>query len=285
MVVIGIKYFHQVPGQVFLLHRLVVFSFVEMIQLKGVDRFCIPDPQAVDYIIAVAYDRKVHRHGQHGLIAFLNKLILAVLVLDFHIAAEFDSLGVLRTAKLKGIAILQPHIRHFYLIAILNLLLEHSIAVTDAASICRISKACQRVQKTCSQTSQTAVSKGRIRLLVFDHIQIQSDLLQCLFYLIIKGQVDQIVAQCSAHQKLHGHIIYDLRVFFVILFLRRDPCIHNRIFYCIAYSLEDLLLAGFLDLFAEKRTYIILYASDKEILVKISLGHNVPPFTAFLHLM
>ena len=147
-----------------------------MIQLKGIDRLCIPDPKTVDHVVAITHDRQIHRYSQYRLIPFLNKVVFAAFVLNPHIAAELDRLCVLRAAQLKGIAVLQPHIRHFHLIAILNFLFEHPVAVTDAAAVRRISKCCQRGQKAGCQTSQTAVAKSRIRLLIFDYIQIQPDL-------------------------------------------------------------------------------------------------------------
>ena len=254
-----------------------------MVQLEGIDRLCVPDPQAVDHVVAVAHHRKIHRHRQHRLIALLDETALAVLVLNPDVTSELDRLGILRTAKLERIAVLQPHIRNFHLITVLNFLFEHAVAVADAAAVRRIAQRRQRIQKAGCQTSQAAVSKRRIRLLILDHVQIQADLLQRVFHLIIEGQVDQVVAQSPSHQELHGHVVYDLRIVLLVFLLRRNPCIHDCILHCITYRLKDLLLSRFLNLFAEQRTYIILYASDKKILVKSSFGHRMPPFTAFLH--
>ena len=134
------------------------------------------------------------------------------MVLNTYISAEFDGLCIFRTTKLKRIAILQPHIRNFYLISIHNLLFEHTIAITDTTAISCIAECSKGIHKACCKTSQTTVTKGCIRLLVFDHVQIQSDLFQCFFYFIIECKVDQVVAQCTAHEELHGHIVYNLRI-------------------------------------------------------------------------
>ncbi len=199
MVVIGIKHFHQVTGQVLLLYRFVIFAFVKMVQFKRIDGFRVPDPQAVDYIVAVTYYREIHRHCQHGLISLLDEMILAVFILDSYITAELNGLCILRAAKLKRITVLKPHIRRFHLSAVDDLLLEHTVMITDTAAISRIAKGSQRIQKTCRQTSQAAVAQRRIRLLVFDYVQIQTDLFQSFFYFIIKSQINQIIAKGTAH--------------------------------------------------------------------------------------
>ena len=282
MVVIRIKHFHQVTRQVLLLHCLIVLTLVKAVQLKGINSFCIPDTQGIDNIVAVTYNRKIHRHSQNGLILLLNKMILAVLVLNPYIAAELNSLCIFRTAKLKRIAVLQPHIRHLYLVSVCNLLFEHSITVADTAAVSCIAQSRQGIQKACCQSSQTSVAKSRVRLLILNDIQIQANLFQSFLHFIVKGQINQVVSQSAAHQKLHRHIVYNLWIFFLIFLLGGNPCIHNRILDCIAYRLENLLIACLLNLFSEKCTYIIFYASDKKLFVKDSFRHSIPPFTVFL---
>ena len=109
----------------------------------------------------------------YGLIALLDKMVLAVLIdLYVYVAAELDDLRVLRTAELKGIAVHKPVVGNFFLISVLNFLLEHTIAVTDTAAVCRITQGCQRIQEASCQSSQTAISQSCIRLLILDYVQI-----------------------------------------------------------------------------------------------------------------
>ena len=68
---------------------------------------------------------------------------MLLIILHTHIATEFYDLRILRTAQLKRVAILEPVIRYFYLITILDFLLEHTVTVTDTATVCGISKRCK----------------------------------------------------------------------------------------------------------------------------------------------
>ena len=170
MVVIGIKHFNNGLCQIFLLHCLLVVAPVKGIQIKGIDRLCIPDPQCIDYIVTVADHRQVIGNGSYGLIAVLYKVVHAVSVFNPHITAEFYLYRVLRTSDLKGIAVFQPVVRNLYLIAVFNLLLEHAVFIADAAAIGRISQGRQGIEEAGCQTAQTAVSKSCIRFLILNHI-------------------------------------------------------------------------------------------------------------------
>ncbi len=146
--------------------------------------------------VVVTHDGNIEGNGQNGLIALLNELFVVLLiVLHTHITAEFYLFGVLRTAKLEGVAVFQPVIRHLYLITVFNFLFEHTVTVTDAAAISRIVQGCQRIQEAGSQTAQTTVTKSRIRLLVLNDVQVKAQLIQSFFYLVIFCQVDQVVTQ------------------------------------------------------------------------------------------
>ncbi len=113
--------------------------------------------------------------------------------------AELNHLCVLRPAKLKGIALCQPVIRHFHLESIPYFLLEHAVTITDAASVRRISKRCKGIQEACCQTSQTAVTQSRIRLLILYDINIKSQFFQNFFYTLVCFQVDHIITQSTSH--------------------------------------------------------------------------------------
>ena len=105
--------------------------------------------------------------------------------------------------QFKRIAVNQPVVRHLYLIAVTNFLTEHTIAVTDAAAISRIAKRCKRVQKAGCQTSESAVSKSCIRLLILNQIDVYAQFLKRLRCLIIRAEVYHIVAKRTSHQKFH----------------------------------------------------------------------------------
>ena len=172
MVVIWVKNVADILGKVLLLNCFSVITFVKQVKLELTDGLCIPDPQGIDDLVVVSHDRHIVRNSQHRLVSLLYEIVSACsrVIFYFHIAAEFYFFGVFRTAKLEWIAVFQPVIRYFHLESVLDLLFEQTIMVTDAAAVSTVSKGCQGIQETCCQSSQTAVSKSRVRLLVFDHI-------------------------------------------------------------------------------------------------------------------
>ncbi|SCH33629.1 Uncharacterised protein [uncultured Clostridium sp.] len=188
MVVVGVQNLYQQLRQVFFLYGLLIIALVEGVQAEGIHGLCVPDTKGIHYVIAIAYYRKVAGDSPYGLIALLDKMVLAVLIdLYVYVAAELDDLRVLRTAELEGIAVHKPVVGNFFLISVLNFLLEHTIAVTDAAAVCRITQGCQRIQEAGCQSSQTAISQSCVRLLILDYVQIAAQLLQSFLYFVIIG--------------------------------------------------------------------------------------------------
>ncbi len=196
---------------------------------------------------------------------------------NIYITAEFYNLGVLGTAQLKGIAVLQPLVGNFQLIAVFDFLLEHSIMVADTAAVCHIAQGRQRIQEASRQSAKTAVSQRRIRLLILNQVQITAQLFQGFFHAVIKCQVNQVIAQGPAHQKLHGHIIYDLRIFLLYHLLGGQPGVNHRILGRQRYRMKNLLLRGLLHISSVKGFYIVHYTSFEHFLVKRSLAHVASP--------
>ena len=177
MVIVGVKHLHDISCQILLLHRLLVVALVKGIELEALDRLRIPDAQCVHNAVAVAHDGEVKRNRLHGLIALLEEVISAIFIrAHIYITAKLDDLCVLGAAQLKRIAVLQPVVGNLHLIAVADLLLEHTVTVTDAAAVCRVAQSCKGIKEACRKTSQAAVTQCCVRLHVLDHIQIQSQL-------------------------------------------------------------------------------------------------------------
>ena len=279
MIVIGIENLHNISCQVFLLHSLSVISLVEGIQLEALYRLCIPDSQSIYNAVAISYNREIKGNCPDCLIILLLKAASAILItVHGNVSAEFYQLCIFRSAQFKGISVFQPVIRHFYLITVLDFLLEHTIAVTDAAAVSRVSKGCQRIQETCSQSSQTAVSKGCIRLLVLHQIQIQSQLVKCLSDCLLCLQVNDIIAKGTTHQKFHGHIIYHFGVLLFVSLLGINPVIHNLILDGKADSLKNLLHVSLLQILTIQGFHVINNTSFEKVLIKL-----FPAFYLFFH--
>ena len=63
---------------------------------------------------------------------------LAVLIEPHvHMAAELHVAGMLDLAHFPDVAILQPYIRHFHLLIVLDLLFEQTVLIADAVAMSR----------------------------------------------------------------------------------------------------------------------------------------------------
>ena len=205
MIVIRIKDINDQFCKVFLLYRFVIISSVKLIQLEICDWFCIPYTQCIYYMVTISNDRHIIWNCHNRLVILLNEYIFTCcrIFLKTDISTKAYFFCVLFTANFKRISFFQPVIRNLYLISIFDFLFEHSVTVTDSTSVCRIVQCCKRIKETCCKTSKTAVSKSRIRLLVFNHVQINIHLFQCFFYIFICCHVDEVVSKCTSHKELH----------------------------------------------------------------------------------
>ena len=133
----------------------MVISSVKLIKLEVRDRLGIPHAQCVDYVVAVTNDRHIIRDRQNRLVVLLDKFVFSRLrvFLKTDISSETYFLCILFSAELEGVSFLEPVIRNLHLIAVLDLLLEHSIAVADAAAVCRIIQCCEGIQEACGESS------------------------------------------------------------------------------------------------------------------------------------
>ena len=240
-----------------------------MFQIKCCDRFRIPDTQSIYHIVAVTDDGEIVGDGTNSLIIFLFVMRAALfIVFNVCITTETNFFCIFFTADFKRIAILQPVIRNFLLVTVFNFLFEHTVFVTNTASICRISQRCQRIQEACSQTAQTAVTQSVVSFGIFNHIQIQSQFFQSRFYNFGSLQVDDVIAKCTAHQEFHGQVVYHFGILLIICFLGSHPLFNDCFFQCICNCIENLLLACIVNGFSVKVFQIVLDFSFESFFIQ-----------------
>ena len=273
MVIVGIKHLDNISGKVLLLHRLTVITLVKGIQLEYLHGLSIPDTKGIHDAVAVSHDGKIKGNGSHCLVILLHEARITILIrIHGHMSAKLHHLCILRSAKLERIAVLQPVVGYFYLITVLDGLLEHTIAIADTASVCRVAQSSQGIQEACCQSAQTTVAQCCIRLLILHQIQIKSQLVQCLANGLGSLQVNNIIAKSTTHQKLHGHVVNHLGILLLIGLLGLDPVIHDLILDCKGCSLKYLLRSSLLHVLAVQSSHIIDYTSLEKILVKLQIA-------------
>ena len=279
MIVVRVENLGQRLCQILLLHCLVIIPLVKGIQRKIIDGLRIPDAQRVHKAVAVAHDRHVVGDGLDGAVALLPEHDPSVCrLIGGHVAAEVHLLGVLGPAKLKRVAVLEPVVRNLHLIAVADLLLEHPVAVADAAAVGGIVQGCEGVQETCRKASEAAVAQSRIRLLVLDLVDVKAELCEGLLHRRKGLQVDQVVAEGAAHQELHGEVVQGLRVRLLKCLLGSHPVVDDLILQSIGGCLKHLLLCGLRHLSAVHGADVVLHAPLEEVLVESQLHffHSSP---------
>ena len=200
MIIVGIQHLYQVTGQVGILYRTIVITTIECIQRELLLRLCIPHHQGIYDAVVISHDWHIIWHRQYGIVVLMNELGIAVrLLLCTYISAELHLTGIFRTLQFEWVTVAQPVIRHLMLVSVHDLLFEHTIVVMDTCTIGRIAKGGQRIQEAGSQSTQTTVTKSRIRLFILNGIDVVTQFIQCLFYRIIGAQVDQVIPQCTTH--------------------------------------------------------------------------------------
>ena len=136
VVVIGVEDFHDVLCQIVLFNGLSVIALIKGIKLEALYRLSIPDTKGIYYAVSVAHYGHVIGDGVYGLIAVLDKVVTSVAVcLNPYKATELNLFLIFPSPEFEGIAVTKPVIGDLQLIAVLYLLLEHAVAVSDTAAV------------------------------------------------------------------------------------------------------------------------------------------------------
>ena len=101
----------------------------------------------------------------------------------------------------------KPRVGLFILEAVFKGLMEQAEMVPQSYTVSRQAECCQRIQKAGSQTTKTAVAKGWLRLDFFDVRQALACSREGCAGFIVEPQIDQVVGQQLADQKLGADII------------------------------------------------------------------------------
>ena len=142
-------------------------------------------------------------------IHMIEMQIAILIAMDFHIAPELHIHGMLQLAYFPRIADPHPHIRNFYLVAlIVNFLTEQTALIADAVSIHRQVLCCRTVHETRCQSAQAAIAKSCIPFHGSQVLIIDPQFFQSLGDNVIDAEVPEIACQHSAEQKLHGEVVH-----------------------------------------------------------------------------
>jgi len=211
--IVGVEHHGDVFRLVLARHRFGVAAGIELaqVELGGCRRF--PEPQGVDRAVAISGHRYVVGYGEHvvGIDPADAQLAVAVTVI-LAPAAVMDPLGVFCALQFPRIAAAQPLVGLLHLLAVLYLLAEHAVLVTDAVTGDRQLQGGATVEETGRQPPQAAIAEPGIVLRIHQLLKFEAETMERLFDAFRQPQVEDGVSQGSPHEEFEGEVVAPLAV-------------------------------------------------------------------------
>ena len=147
----------------------------------------------------------------------------------FNVAVEMNLDSLLRYLLEPNLAAGQPEVGQLRLPAVHQLLAEDAVFIAQGVTDRRIALRGQTVEEARGQTAQAAVAKTRVRLLLIEIVQLDAHLRESLAEIGFQPEVEQVIFERTAHQKLHAEIIDLLGVGFFRIHLRLRAALAEQI--------------------------------------------------------
>jgi len=204
-IVVGVKNLGEVFRQHFVLNRLNVRPFVEVIKVEFVIGPRRPEPQGVD-AVAVSDDRQIVR-DPHDLFG-LDPAPLHPAVGDaLDPSAEMDDLGVFRPRHFPGRALFEPVVRFLDLLAVHNPLLEDAVVITQPVPHAGQVERRHGIQEAGGEPAETAVAQSGVDLDVAQGVPVDAVIRKRLLAERVHFQVDDIVAEQAPDQEFERQVV------------------------------------------------------------------------------
>ena len=228
--VVRIKDLRNRFGEFHILHSGEVVTVVEVSEAEFVGALGAPKAEVVHRVVAVARNRRIVRESDHVVLRFPTVAELALFIGPRnHITAERNADRVCRACDFPRVRKTEPVIRKFFLLAVLDLLVEHTVFVTDAHTHSREFERCHGVEEAGSQTAETTVTEASIHFFFAEFVESHADFIDRFFHSLFHIEVQHGVTERTTDQKFEGKIIDALDVFFVVGFLGLDPTVNQAV--------------------------------------------------------
>ena len=139
---------------------------------------------------------------------------------------------MLRADDFPRVAVLEPLVRAFDLVAVHDVLRENSELVADAVPVTRIIQRRERVQKARRQSPEAPIPKARVRLDFEQLVQVDAVRLERLLRGVVQPHVHQVVAERPPEQVLGGEVVGAFHIVRVEGRLGRDPTFRQLVSDC-----------------------------------------------------
>ena len=187
----------------------------------------VPQPERVDCRIVVADDRHIvrHCHDDHGIL--VHELEFSANIAHICVSAKLHINGFIRLAVLPRKSVAQPVVRDLDLVAADDLLLEEPVLIADAASVSREAMRRERVDEAGGETTETAVSKPRVRFCLVGVTELEVKILKHFFERFFNAKIDEVCLEQAPQQELDREVVNLLFPALGVLLIRLDPVVRN----------------------------------------------------------
>ncbi len=222
--------------------RFDVIAFVEVLQIEVARGLGRPQPHVIHGLGPVAGHRCVVRHGHHVFGAHPVDAQTALVVdrlLD--VPAELHRIEHLGARELPGIAVPQPVVRMFDLVAVLDALPEHAVLIADTVTVAGQRERGHGVEKTSREPAESTIAKRRVLFQFADLVDVQLEVRERPAAFLIEPHVQQAVGQETPRQKLERQVIDTLGVGAVVALGGRRPALDQLVSDGVGSSREPVM--------------------------------------------
>mmetsp|Transcript_74151 Transcript_74151/g.163987 ORF Transcript_74151/g.163987 Transcript_74151/m.163987 type:complete len:458 (+) Transcript_74151:1250-2623(+) len=221
LVVVGIKHRGDVLSPASLLDGIRIVALVEGVKIELRGGASAPQAQVVGVVSVEAWDGIIVGHGLDDLAPGVTNTPLPVFVAGLLCGtAETHWVGDVRPGDLPWASVAEPEVGALHLASILDVLLEHTIVVTDAVTPARQGEGGHGVEEASSQAAEATVAQCRVILLIEKLLQGDAKVLECVLKVLLQIEVCQRIVHKTAHEVLGREIVSPLHVLLCVPSIR-----------------------------------------------------------------
>ena len=227
-VVVGVEDLGEVLGEHLRLDGLDVRALVEVGEVELVYGLRAPEAEGV-HGVAVADDRQIVRNAL-DLLRRLPAPLLAALGIGIDDAsAEMHDLRMLGALHLPGIAVLEPGIGLFDLVAVDDLLAEDAVVVSKAVAGAGDVEGGHGIEVARGEAPEAAIAEAGVGLVVAKIVPVDAVVLEGFAAELVGLEVDDVVPEKPPHEELEAQVVDALDVLVAVERLGRYPALDDAV--------------------------------------------------------
>ncbi len=157
-----------------------------------------------------------------------------------HGAAELDLHQEVTAFELPGVEGAHPVVSLLHLVAVLDLLLEHTVIIADAVAVTGHAASGHGLQVAGGQSAEAAVAQACVPLHLGQIFQVQTEVGHGPVRCVVEPQADEVVDERLARQVLQREVVHPLGLLVVVAALGAQPLLHKP----VAHSQGQSVIIG-----------------------------------------